>query len=57
MNKSSRFIVLLILIIAALASYSIGFARGTALFIIIGILFEAAFWTGLLRSNPDKREG
>ena len=56
MKSSTRWLTLLLLIIAALGSYSIGFMRGVMLFVVIGILFELAFWVGLFRSNSKQSE-
>ena len=57
MKPKTRWLILFILILAALGSYSIGFGRGVMVFIIAGILFELAFWVGLFKSEPwEKKE-
>ena len=54
MKRLSRWLILLGLIIAAAISYSIGFMRGVMIFVVLGILFELAFWVGLFRSDPKQ---
>jgi len=49
-----KIIFLLFCLIAALASYSVGSIRGFGLFIILGALFELAFWMGLFRIKNKK---
>ncbi|MBT8448114.1 MAG: hypothetical protein KJO69_00385 [Gammaproteobacteria bacterium] len=56
MKSTTRLRVLLFLILAALGSYSIGFARGVMIFIIAGIIFELAFWIGLFRTKQNNIE-
>jgi len=46
---SNRYWVLLALISAAVASYSVGFMVGLWLIVAAGIVFELAFWFELLR--------
>jgi len=53
MNNSSRWPVLLTLIVAAFACYSIGFVAGFGFFIFVGIIFEAMFWIKLFK-HKDK---
>ncbi|WP_175405863.1 hypothetical protein [Shewanella sp. MEBiC00475] len=54
MNKITRFLILAVLIFAALSSYSYGNATGIFVFIILGVIFESLFWIGLFRKNKKK---
>ena len=53
MNSFTRWLILAVLIIAAIACYSYGSSTGLFVFIIIGAIFELAFWLGIFskRSN------
>ncbi|WP_199886132.1 hypothetical protein [Pseudoalteromonas sp. T1lg23B] len=44
MEKLPRILIILFLLLAAVASYSYGSATGIFLFIILGFVFEMAFW-------------
>ncbi len=46
---ANRYWILLALIAAAIASYSIGFMVGLGLLVAAGVVFELAFWFELLR--------
>jgi hypothetical protein len=50
-NKIYRFLILAVLIIAALSSYSFGNSTGVFIFIILGFVFEGLFWFGLFRKS------
>lgn len=52
MNKIYRFLILAVLIIAALSSYSYGSSTGVFVFVILGFVFEGLFWFGLFRKSP-----
>jgi len=54
MNKLTRFLILAILIFAAVSSYSYGNATGIFVFIILGLIFEGLFWTGLFSKKKKK---
>nr|WP_310733154.1 hypothetical protein [Colwellia sp. MB02u-10] len=54
MNKIYRFIILAVLITAAISSYSYGSSTGIFLFIILGFLFEGLFWFGLLGKKKSR---
>jgi len=53
MKKTYRFIVLTLLIIAAISSYSYGSSTGILLFIILGFTFEGFFWFNLFRKKKQ----
>jgi hypothetical protein len=52
MNKIYRFLILAVLIIAALSFYSYGSSTGVFVFVILGFVFEGLFWFGLFRKSP-----
>jgi hypothetical protein len=54
MNSFTRWLILAILIIAAVACYSYGSSTGIFIFIIAGVGFELAFWFGIF-SRKKKR--
>ncbi len=54
MKTLYRYLILLVLLIAAIAAYSAGSRTGMFAFIILGFALEAAFW---LRLFPIKRKG
>lgn len=45
--SANRYLILLLLFMAACASYAVGFSAGVGLFIGIGIVFEGIFWIEL----------
>jgi hypothetical protein len=47
MNSFTRWIILAVLIGAAIACYSYGSLKGLFVFIIVGAIFELAFWFGV----------
>ena len=51
MNKIYRFLILAVLIVAALSFYSYGSSKGAFVFIILGFIFEGLFWFGLFRKG------
>ncbi|CCQ10029.1 hypothetical protein PALB_8940 [Pseudoalteromonas luteoviolacea B = ATCC 29581] len=53
MGKMYRILILLALIIASLICYQYGGQTGIFVFIILGFLFEAAFW---LKLFPIKKK-
>ena len=53
MNKLSRWIVLPLLAIAAIFFYSIGNTSTLIVFLILGFMFELAFW---LKAFPRKKK-
>ena len=57
MNKMVHFLVLTLLAIAAIASYSYGSATGIFIFLILGFIFETCFWVGLVRQKRRKAAG
>jgi hypothetical protein len=52
MKTFLRFLLALVFLAIAIACYSRGFASGAFVFVLLGIVFEAAFW---LRLFPMKR--
>ena len=55
MNNLVRFLVLALLVIAALSSYSYGSSAGLMVFIILGFIFEGLFWKGLFRKKNKEK--
>ena len=53
MNSFTEWVILAALILAALTCYSYGSSTGLFVFILIGALFELAFWFGIF-SKKDK---
>jgi hypothetical protein len=51
-----RFLILALLIVAALAAYGYGSSTGLVIFIILGIVFEGLFWFGLLGKKKEKTD-
>tara|TARA_B100000795_G_C22529025_1_gene334365 strand:- start:215 stop:382 length:168 start_codon:yes stop_codon:yes gene_type:complete len=45
--KIARYIISLLCLTAAVGFYSFGLAKGGAIFLALGLSFEAAFWYGL----------
>ncbi len=56
MFQVHKWLILFILIICAGISYSIGFARGAIILIIIGVLFELGFWVGLFNYHKQDKD-
>jgi len=53
MNEILRWLILTLLLAAAVASYLIGFTPGFGWFIALGLLFELGFWIKLF-NRPNK---
>jgi len=49
-----RFIVLLMLILAAIACYSAGFNAGLWGFLVLGGVLELTFWLGIMGVDKEK---
>jgi type IV secretory pathway TrbL component len=47
MNTITKWLILLVLIFTAIVFYSYGNSTGMFIFIILGFLFEGAFWLTL----------
>ena len=43
-----KWLILLVLLFAALASYSYGFSQGIVLFVALGVILELSFWFGVI---------
>jgi mannose/fructose/N-acetylgalactosamine-specific phosphotransferase system component IID len=54
MSAIIKWIILLVLISIAISFYSYGNSTGMFIFIVLGVLFEAAFWLKL--SNRKKKQ-
>jgi hypothetical protein len=57
MNSFSKGLILAALILAAIICYSYGSSTGLFAFIIIGAIFELAFWFGIFskkENNPTR---
>lgn len=52
-NKMYRFLILAVLIIAAISSYSYGNSTGVFAFIILGFACEALFWGKIFRKREQ----
>ncbi|MDA8645810.1 hypothetical protein N9L75_04570 [Porticoccaceae bacterium] len=52
MKKSTRYLIVIVCLLLAMACYAVGMARGTGFFILVGFIFELAFWYGLF---PKKK--
>lgn len=53
MSELTRAIILTILILVAFACYLYGSSSGVVAIIVVGGLFELAFWVGLLSSTDS----
>jgi Sec-independent protein secretion pathway component TatC len=51
MKKLNRWILVVVFLVAAIASYSAGSSTGVFVFVILGFLFECGFWFKLLPSK------
>lgn len=52
-NKAYRFIILALLIAAAISAYSYGSSTGIFVFVILGFAFEGMFWMSLFRHKKQ----
>ncbi len=57
MKLLSRIFILFVLLGAAIVCYSIGSTGGIGLFLILGVLFEGAFWFGLFGRRKHRARG
>jgi hypothetical protein len=55
MKTIIRLLMAVLFIIAALSSYSFGNQTGSFIFIILGFLFETAFWLNLFPIKKKKK--
>ncbi len=51
MTILTKWIILIILLVAAIISYSYGFSQGIILLIGLGFILESAFWLGVFSKN------
>ncbi len=54
MKITHKWIVLVTLLLAALISYAYGFSEGVAIFIVLGVIFELAFWIGAISKSHQQ---
>jgi hypothetical protein len=54
MSTITKWLILLVLIFTAISFYSYGNSTGMFIFIILGFIFEGAFWLKLLK-RKEKR--
>jgi len=55
MKTLFRILIAVLLIIAALSSYSFGNETGSFIFIVLGFIFEAAFWLNIFPFKKNKK--
>ena len=53
MKTTGRYLVLIALLLGMFASYSVGFGRGIFILLVLGVIFEIAFWLGLFNGWAD----
>jgi hypothetical protein len=53
-NMIKKWLILLVLLFAALASYSYGFSQGIVLFVASGVILELSFWFGVIGKKKAK---
>lgn len=46
---TNRYVVFILLFVAAITSYAIGVSNGVWVFVVLGMAFEGFFWIKLLR--------
>ena len=51
--EENHSLILVFLLLGAAGSYFVGLSSGVFVFLIIGGIFELAFWIGLLSTNHD----
>ncbi|WP_299790824.1 hypothetical protein [uncultured Shewanella sp.] len=51
MNIWLRVGVLVVLLVGALLCYGASFSTGAIVFIVLGVVFELAFWVGLFKTT------
>lgn len=56
MNTLQKWLVLAVLLFAALSSYSVGFSSGAIVFVALGVILELAFWFGVFSKNSFSEE-
>lgn len=54
MKTLTRLLVLIGCFFAAIACYVFGIPAGGAVFLVIGLIFEALFWTGMFSLSGKK---
>jgi hypothetical protein len=55
MKEQSRWIILALLISAAIGCYLIGFKPGFGFFLVLGVGFELAFWLKLFKRKKIEK--
>ncbi|GGO67660.1 hypothetical protein [Bowmanella pacifica] len=56
MKMLHKWIILAGLLIAALISYGYGFSQGVAIFVVLGVALELAFWFGVFGEKQQCNE-
>ena len=56
MSTKTRWSILLVLLVAALGCYAVGFGGGVVAFVVAGLGFELAFWIGLFRKVREGKK-
>ena len=56
MRNIPRWLVLTLLVSAAIASYFVGLVKGAGLFLFLGCLFELSFWVKILRPSSKQKK-
>ena len=46
MTQLSRYVTLILCLVLAIVCYAVGTAKGFIFFLLLGFLFEVAFWMG-----------
>lgn len=54
MKQWQKWLILIALLVAALVCYRVGFSSGVIAVLVIGTLFELAFWIGLLSNHAPQ---
>ncbi|WP_371185292.1 hypothetical protein [Thalassotalea maritima] len=51
MSNVTRWLILVVLFVVALAFYLVGSRKGMLIFTVVGGVFELAFWLGVFKKN------
>ncbi len=51
-----KWLILTLLLLAALVSYGYGFSEGLLLFIVLGMALEMSFWLGIFGKKKSSAE-
>ncbi|WP_237067520.1 hypothetical protein [Microbulbifer guangxiensis] len=56
MSTHKRWILVLMCLLGAISCYIYGLPQGSAVFLGLGMLFEATFWVGVSRRRRKERK-